>query len=147
MVAKKDGTTRQCRDYLHLNERTSGNAYPIPHIHDFASGLSGCQIFSKIDLVKGYHQIPVRVTDVLKMAIATPFGLFEFTRMPFGFKNAAQTFQRLMDNVSALRRFRLVLNINKCIFGMRQLEFLGHSISSKGISPLPEKVEAVQRFE
>ena len=101
MVAKKDGTSRPCGDYRSLNERTSGDAYPIPHIQDFTAGLSGCQIFSKIDLVKGYHQVPVRAEDIPKTAIATPFGLFELVRMPFGLKNAVQTFQRLMDNVTS----------------------------------------------
>ena len=104
MVAKKDGTSRPCRDYRRLNERTSGDAYPIPHIHDFSAGISGCKLFSKINLVKRYHQVPIREEDVAKMAIATPFGLFEFTQMPFGLKNAAQTFQRPMDHVTSQLR-------------------------------------------
>ena len=56
-------------------------------------------MFSKVDLVKEYHKIPVRLQDVQKTAVATPFGLFKFVMGPFGLKNAAQTFQRLMDVV------------------------------------------------
>ena len=52
MVPKKDGTLQPCGDYRHLNERALNDAHPIPHIHDFAGGLAGCTIFSKINLVK-----------------------------------------------------------------------------------------------
>jgi hypothetical protein len=55
---------------------------------DLAARLHGCKVFSKLDLKKGYYQIPVRLEDVQKTAVITPFGLWEFLRMPFGLRNA-----------------------------------------------------------
>jgi hypothetical protein len=82
-----------------LNARTIPYCYPVRHIHDYSHQLSGCRFFSKIDLVNAYNQIPVHPSDIQKTAITTPFGLFEFPFMSFGLRNAAQTFQRFMDEV------------------------------------------------
>ena len=99
MVPKKDGTFRACGDYRRLNNATQADRYPLPNIYDFSTTLDGCTVFSKIDLVKGYHQVPMEKADIPKTVNITPFGLFEYLKMPFGLKNAAQTFQRMMDRI------------------------------------------------
>ena len=83
-----------------MNSITVPDRYPLPNLRDFANRLHGCTIFSKVDLLKGYHQIPVAPEDVKKTAIITPWGLFEFLRLPMGLTNAAQAFQRLMDEAT-----------------------------------------------
>ena len=98
-VRKPDGSIRLCGDYRRLNTITKDDRYPIRHISDFNADIAGKTIFSKIDLYKGYHQIPVAPADIHKTAIITPFGLFEFPFMPFGLKNAGQDFQRMMDAI------------------------------------------------
>jgi hypothetical protein len=99
MVPKPNGSWRPCGDYRRLNTVTTADKYPLPNLQDLSAHLHGTNVFSKLDLEKGYYQIPMDPTDIPKTAIITPFGLFEFCFMPFDLKNAAQTFQRLMDSL------------------------------------------------
>ena len=62
-------------------------------MQDLGHKLAGCRVFSRLDLVKGYHQVPIADADVPKTAIITPFGLYKYLYMPFRLKNAAQSIQ------------------------------------------------------
>jgi predicted aspartyl protease len=97
VVPKKDGQIRPCGDYRRLNAVTKPDRYPIPRLQDFTYGLSGKNFFSTLDITRAYHAIEIAPEDVEKSAVITPFGLFEFTRLCFGLRNAAQTFQRFMN--------------------------------------------------
>ncbi len=101
MVRKADGTWRPCGDFRRLNMVTVADSYPLPNMLDFPGKAAGCTIFSKIDLRKGYHQIPVHPADIQKTAITTPFGSFEYLRIPFGLMNAGTTFQQNVDRAVA----------------------------------------------
>ncbi len=92
MVPKKDRPWRPCGDYCHLNLVTTQDKYPLPNMQDLSNGLHSCNIFSKIDLVKGYHQFSVAAADIPKTAITMTFGLFEYLFTLLGLSNAAQTF-------------------------------------------------------
>lgn len=92
LVKKKNQEWRPCGDYRKLNGVTVADRYPIPHIYDFGFLLTNKTVFYTLDLTRAYHQILMHPDVIEKTAIITPFGLFEFMRMGFGLKNAAQTF-------------------------------------------------------
>jgi hypothetical protein len=75
-----------------LNLITTPDKCLLSNMQDLLNSLQGCDVFSKINLVKDYQQIPDASADILKTAIITPFGLFEYLFTPFGLSNAAQTF-------------------------------------------------------
>ena len=98
-VLKKDGSLRMCVDYRAVNAKTRPDPYQMPRVEEILEALTEARYISKIDLNKGYYQIPIQSTDQPKTAFCSQWGKFMFTRMPFSLKNAPAVFQRLMDRV------------------------------------------------
>ncbi|GFW02235.1 retrovirus-related Pol polyprotein from transposon 297 [Trichonephila clavipes] len=168
---------RPVGDYRQLNSVTEFDSYLMPYLNDFAHALHGKRIFSKIDIFKAFHQIPIAECDIPKTAVTTPWGLYEYTHLCFGL--VPQTFMRFMHEVlrglpfcfvylddilcysenaeehrshlrtifQRLSSYGLKLNISKCVFGVTELIFLGHFITPDGIKPLPDKVQAVLDYK
>ena len=178
IVTKKDGTLRPCGDYRRLNIKTEPDHYPLPNITDLTSFLNGAAIFSRLDLLKGYYQVPMHPDDIPKTAVTTPFGTFTFNYSCFGLRNSGATFQRMMDGVlgdlpfcacyvddilifspskedhlqhlhkvlERLQQNGLVVRYDKCVFGVKEVDFLGHRLTSEGVAPLPEKISSIGKF-
>jgi hypothetical protein len=98
-VEKKDRSKRLCLDYRALNQVTINNKYSLPRIDVLFEQLKGAQVFSKIDLNSGYHQLRIREDDIEKIAFSTRYGHFEFIVMSFVLTNAPAAFSEAMNRM------------------------------------------------
>jgi len=169
MVPKSTvGEWRPCGDFCQLNLAKQPDRYPIPHLQDITSHLNDSVVFSKVDLMKAFPQIPMAPEDIAKTAITTTFGLYEFKRMPFRLWNAVQSFHRLMyivlrdcdfviaymDDILVISasleehivHLKLYFTSEKCVFNVEKLTFLDHEVSVMGVQPLQAKVNIISDF-
>jgi hypothetical protein len=127
-VEKKDGTQQMCIDYRSLNEVTIKNKYPLPQIEDLFDQMKGANVFLKIHLRSGYHQLKIQESDIPKTAFHTRYGLYEYTVMSFGLTNASAYFMYLMNKVfmEYLDKFVVVFIDDILVFSKTEEEYEKH---------------------
>lgn len=99
LVPKADGSMQMCTDYRQVNARTRSDSFPLPRIDDIIDSVGNAMFLTKIDLLKGYYQVPLTDNAKSISAFVTSDGLYQYRVMPFGLRNAPCTFQRLITNV------------------------------------------------
>ena len=98
LVPKKElGKFRMVQDFRPLNEVTVKDGHPLPRINDILLRQGQCRIWSKLDLVDGYHQMPIREEDRPKTCMSSPIGTVQWKVLSMGLKNAGSQFQRMME--------------------------------------------------
>jgi len=140
-------------DYRKLNEKTVGNAYPLPDITEILDQLGQAKYFSCLDLAMGYHQIDMDPKDIDKTAFSTKEGHWAYKRMPFGLKTAPATFQQMMNNVlSGLTGTRcfvflddIVVYANSLVEHDRKLRDVFRRLRKHNLKLQPDKCEFLRK--
>ncbi len=99
LPVKRDGSRHFCGDYRPLNLQTRRDSFPMPLVDDVISQLGKSTWFTALDLQSGFWQICMASEDMKKTTLVTKTGLYDWTVMPFGLKNATSTFTRTMLSV------------------------------------------------
>jgi len=99
IAPKPNGKLRLTCDFRPINRHTLPDTYPLPTVEDMLASMAGSKLWSQIDAVTGFWQVPVHPDDIPKCGFTTPFGNYEWVRMPMGMVSSPATFQRLMDQM------------------------------------------------
>jgi len=152
-----------CVDFTDLNKACPKDSYPLPSIDALVDSASGCRLFSFLDAFSGYNQIMMHLRDECKTALMIELSCCCYKAIPFRLKTTGATYQRLMDRVlvpmlgrnvpeakvdleelfTTIAKYRLKLNLEKCVFGVEARKFLGFLLTERGIEANFEKWAAI----
>ena len=177
IVRKPEGKIRMCGDYkVTLNPMIAEVSTPCLNVEDLLSEVGDSSYFSKVDLEGAYLQLKLNEKSKKLTTINTPWGLFQYNRLPFGVKSAPAIFQTAMlkivsglegilvylddilvhsssleDHNSRLKllldhlnEYNVYLNAKKCVFNVSVINFLGHTLSAKGIQPNKKLISSLK---
>ncbi|KAK7915842.1 hypothetical protein WMY93_011603 [Mugilogobius chulae] len=153
IVSKKTGDLRICNDFRWLNARTVKDAHPLPHPADALSALGGNAFFSTMDLTSGYYNVEVHEDDRKYTAFPSPFGLYEYNRMPQGLCNSPATFMRMMLGIFGDQNFLSLLCYldDVLVFApseslaLERLEMVFQRLQSHNLKLAPKKCNFLRR--
>ena len=177
LIPKNGGEFRLVVDYRRVNTKIIFDSYPLPTIDQAFEQFSGAVVFSVLDLNSAYFQIPLDPSSRCVTAFCTPFGLFEFNKLPMGISVGSQGLSRVLDELfvdlkndfvfnylddlviysrsveehakhvrivlDRLQSAGFTLNFDKIKIAATEIQYLGHMLSSKGISVLPDRIAAI----
>ena len=101
IVPKKDGRVRICTDYKNLNAAIKRERYVLPTVEDILHKLKGSTIFTKLDAMSGFWQIPLDDESAKLTTFISPFGRYFYRRLPQGITSAPEIFQRTVEEIIA----------------------------------------------
>jgi ribonuclease HI len=147
LVKKKGGKWRMCVDYTGLNKACPKVPYPLPRIDQIVDSTAECETLSFLDAYTGYHQVKMKESDQLATSFITPFGMYCYTTMPFGLRNAGATYQRCMNHVFREHIGRtveayvddIVVKTRKASNLLSDLEVTFSCLKAKSVKLNPEK--------
>ena len=164
VVPKLSGKVRICVDMTKLNANIKREVHPLPSV-DYALGKIGnSKIFSKTDANSAFWQRKLSEESKLLTTFITPWGRYCCERLPYGISTGSEQFQKVMEEtLEGLgvecqiddvlvhgetqqihdERLQAVLNLDKCEFSKSEVKVLGNIVTANGISPDPEKIEAI----
>ncbi|KAI8519781.1 hypothetical protein Bbelb_030380 [Branchiostoma belcheri] len=153
LVKKKDGSVRFCCDYRRLNEVTHKQSFPLPRVEESLEALGNAKVFSSLDLSSGFWQVPVKEEDKGKTAFVTPWGAWEWERMPMGLASSPSTFQRVMmkclgdQNLNFLLIYQDDILVYSDSFDshLEKLEFVLTRLEQHGLKLKPSKCNLCQK--
>ncbi|MBW0461297.1 hypothetical protein O181_001012 [Austropuccinia psidii MF-1] len=140
LITWNDGKSRLCGYFRDLNSYTKADRYPIPRIPHSLDKLEKAKYITKIDCMKGFHQNRVQPNSIKLLRIVCYMGIYEYTRITFGIKNAPAYLQRMMNTIF---QEEILEGWMKCNFGKQKLLALGHKVSGLSLAIDQNKVAAV----